>query len=54
MRGADEREREAKVSEMLSMINLEGYEDEYPHECSGDSNSESPSLEHSPSIPTSC
>ncbi|MDS0474866.1 ABC transporter ATP-binding protein [Natrinema sp. 1APR25-10V2] len=35
MRGADEREREAKVSEMLSMINLEGYENEYPHECSG-------------------
>ncbi|MWV39814.1 ABC transporter ATP-binding protein [Natrialba sp. INN-245] len=35
MRGADEAEREAKVEEMLSIIDLEGYEDVYPHECSG-------------------
>ncbi|WP_458187951.1 ABC transporter ATP-binding protein [Haladaptatus sp. NG-WS-4] len=35
MRGASESTREAKVDEMLTMINLEGYEDVYPHECSG-------------------
>lgn len=35
MRGADQEEREEKVTEMLSMIDLEGYEGAYPHECSG-------------------
>ncbi|MFP9192685.1 ABC transporter ATP-binding protein [Natrialbaceae archaeon A-CW1-1] len=35
MRGASEDERDRKVSEMLSMIDLEGYEASYPHECSG-------------------
>ncbi|WP_327053556.1 ABC transporter ATP-binding protein [Halomicrococcus gelatinilyticus] len=35
MRGASEAEQEAAVEEMLRIINLEGYEDQYPHECSG-------------------
>ena len=35
MRGANGRTREEKVTEMLAMIDLEGYEDAYPHECSG-------------------
>lgn len=35
MRGVDEKKRTKRVTEMLSMIDLEGYEDTYPHECSG-------------------
>ncbi|MGM0604711.1 MAG: ABC transporter ATP-binding protein [Halobacteriota archaeon] len=35
MRGESQEKREAVVAEMLSMIDLEGYEDVYPHQCSG-------------------
>jgi len=35
MRGESEARQEEAVEEMLRIINLEGYEDQYPHECSG-------------------
>jgi ABC-type Fe3+/spermidine/putrescine transport system ATPase subunit len=35
MRGESKEAQEAAVDEMLQIINLEGYEDVYPHECSG-------------------
>jgi len=35
MRGEDAETRRDVVSEMLEMTNLEGYEDVYPHQCSG-------------------
>ena len=35
MRGASKAEQKDKIEEMLDIISLEGYEDEYPHECSG-------------------
>lgn len=35
MRGESTDAQEAAVAEMLEMINLEGYEDVYPHQCSG-------------------
>jgi len=35
MRGKSEAEQQEAVDEMLRIINLEGYDDEYPHECSG-------------------
>jgi ABC-type Fe3+/spermidine/putrescine transport system ATPase subunit len=35
MRGADEAEQRERVEEMLEMVNLEGYEEKYPKECSG-------------------
>jgi len=35
MRGASEDEQTERVEEMLRMVNLEGYEEKYPEECSG-------------------
>ena len=35
MRGESEEKRRATVEEMLEMVNLEGYEEKYPEECSG-------------------
>ncbi|MFC7228642.1 ABC transporter ATP-binding protein [Salinirubellus salinus] len=35
MRGAPEAEQRERVTEMLEMVNLEGYEEKYPGECSG-------------------
>ncbi|MCU4754224.1 ABC transporter ATP-binding protein [Halobacteria archaeon AArc-curdl1] len=35
MRGESQSKRDEVVEEMLSMIDLEGYEDVYPHQCSG-------------------
>ncbi|WP_418282043.1 ABC transporter ATP-binding protein [Halorubrum sp. DTA98] len=35
MRGESQETREETVAEMLSMIDLEGYNDMYPHQCSG-------------------
>jgi len=35
MRGAPTEERRERVEEMLRMVNLEGYEEKYPKECSG-------------------
>jgi len=35
MRGAPETEQRERVEEMLRMVNLEGYEEKYPKECSG-------------------
>jgi ABC-type Fe3+/spermidine/putrescine transport system ATPase subunit len=35
MRGADEDEQRERVERMLEMVNLEGYEQKYPNECSG-------------------
>ncbi|WP_435348500.1 ABC transporter ATP-binding protein [Haloarchaeobius sp. HRN-SO-5] len=35
MRNAPEDEQRERVEEMLRMVNLEGYEEKYPNECSG-------------------
>ena len=35
MRGASDEEQRERVEEMLRMVNLEGYEEKYPKECSG-------------------
>lgn len=35
MRGESQEKRDSVVERMLSMIDLEGYEDVYPHQCSG-------------------
>ncbi|MFD1646100.1 ABC transporter ATP-binding protein [Haloarchaeobius litoreus] len=35
MRNAPEAEQRERVEEMLRMVNLEGYEEKYPEECSG-------------------
>jgi len=35
MRGASEERQRERVEEMLEMVNLEGYEEKYPNECSG-------------------
>ncbi|MXR21285.1 ABC transporter ATP-binding protein [Halobacterium bonnevillei] len=35
MRGAPKAEQRERVEEMLEMVNLEGYQEKYPEECSG-------------------
>jgi ABC-type Fe3+/spermidine/putrescine transport system ATPase subunit len=35
MRGASEDEQRERVEQMLEMVNLEGYQEKYPKECSG-------------------